>query len=338
MNDIRIEVVDWESCEALRDIRRAVFIDEQRVPVEEEWDDYDRTAVHFLMSAAGAPAGTARLLPDGHIGRVAILRSWRGKGLGEKLMRAVMEHACRLGMQVLALSAQTQALDFYRRLGFRICSNEYMEAGIPHHAMILDGLGQDAAELPPIEFQSPGRFPIHNPDEDATRYRSPLKHPLGSYDQTLDIDERNALAVACDMVLQARRRLLIHAADLAQWLFQRRDFIDCCEQAIAAQSRLRICVLVQEIRDDLLAGHSLVRLMQRFPSFCEVRRQHPDLPRDPRVYLVADDSGIIMLPRATIRSGFACYASSDQVRRWSNTFDDLWSSSQTDLALRRLSL
>jgi predicted GNAT family N-acyltransferase len=338
MSDIRIEVVDWNGCETLREIRREVFIDEQQVPIDEEWDAYDNSAIHFLMRVDGEPAGTARLLSDGHIGRVAILRRWRGQGLGEALMRAVMDHARDSGMTVLALSAQTHALDFYRQLGFRVCSNEYIEAGIPHHAMILDTFGQVETDLPPLEFESPGRFDIHNPPDDRARYASKLSHRLGQHDQLIEIDEDNALDNACSMALQARRQLLIYGVDLAQWLFHRRDFIDCCEQVITAQPRFRIRVLAQEIRDDLLSGHSLVRLMQRFPSFCEVRRQHPDLPRDAQLYLVADDSGILMFPRATIRNGFARYASPDQARRWSRSFNELWDSSRSDPALRRLSL
>lgn len=176
MSDVRIDIVDWDSCQPLRDIRREVFIDEQQVPAEEEWDNYDATAVHFLMSVDGEPAGTARLLPDGHIGRVAIVRRWRGKGLGDDLMRRVMDHAREKGMTILALSAQTQALDFYTRLGFRVCSNEYIEAGIPHHAMILDTLQQSSsqAELPPIEFESPGQFTISNPPGTARALRIPI--------------------------------------------------------------------------------------------------------------------------------------------------------------------
>src|SRR5690606_28043988 len=107
-----IEVVDWHSCDSVRDIRRAVFIDEQRVPADEEWDADDTGAVHFLMSADGQPVGTARLLPDGHIGRVAIMRDWRGHGLGQALMLEVMKHARRVGIDALKLSAQTHALAF----------------------------------------------------------------------------------------------------------------------------------------------------------------------------------------------------------------------------------
>ncbi len=338
-NDSRIEVVDWHSCESIRDIRRAVFIDEQRVPADEEWDADDAGAVHFLMSTDGHPVGTARLLPDGHIGRVAIMRDWRGHGLGQALMLEVIRHARRAGIDALALSAQTHALEFYRRLGFVIDSDEYLEAGIPHRHMVWRNDDAISDELEPIEFTSPGRFAIHNPDEPA-RARPVSRQPqrLGIEPEMLDINEHDALQHACNLVLQARRSLTLYAPDQALWLFNQREFVACCEEMIVNNSKARIRVLVQDVSKELLLGHSLVRLMHRFPSFCEVRRQHPDLARDPQVHLLVDDAGILMLPKATMRSGFVRYNSRDQVRRYSGRFDELWSSSQTDPALRRFLL
>lgn len=107
---------------------------------------------------------------------------------------------------------------------------------------------------------------------------------------------------------------------------------------IVSNSKACIRVLVQDVSKELLLGHSLVRLMHRFPSFCEIRRQHPDLARDPQVHLLVDDAGILMLPKAIMRSGFVRYNSRDQVRRYSGRFDELWSSSLTDPALRRFLL
>ena len=136
MSDVQISVVDWGSTPALRDIRTCVFVDEQKVAPELEWDDLDATtATHFLLTLDGVPAGTARLLPDGHIGRVALLPPARGKGLGQQLMRAVMQHAQQAGLRQLELSAQTHALGFYESLGFAACSEVYLEAGIPHRSM-----------------------------------------------------------------------------------------------------------------------------------------------------------------------------------------------------------
>ncbi|QIB52201.1 GNAT family N-acetyltransferase [Pseudomonas sp. OIL-1] len=339
-NDVRIEVADWLSCESLRDIRRAVFIDEQCIPADEEWDADDAVSVHFLMRVKGEPAGTARLLPDGHIGRVAIMRDWRGTGLGRALMLAVMEHARGAGMDTLRLSAQTYALDFYRGLGFVVDSGEYLEAGIPHHRMICrSGINSASDEMAPIDFISPGRFEIHNPQE-PTRPDSEYPQPqrLGIDPDLVPVDEQNALQHACNLALQARRSLTIYAADQALWLFNQRAFIESCKPLITCNPRARIRVLVQDVGKDLLNGHSIVGLMHRFPSFCEVRRQHPDLAPDPRVFMLADDAGLLLLPKATMRNGFVRYNSRDQVRRHGGRFDELWATSQTDPALRRFLL
>lgn len=121
MTEPLVQVVEWSRTPALRDIRQCVFVDEQQVPAELEWDAHDTDATHFLLNVEGRPLGTARLLADGHIGRVALLAEARGQGLGELLMRAVMAHA----------------LGFYQRLGFSVCSEEYLDAGIPHRDMCL---------------------------------------------------------------------------------------------------------------------------------------------------------------------------------------------------------
>lgn len=137
MTEPLVQVVEWSRTPALRDIRQRVFVDEQQVPAELEWDAHDTDATHFLLTVEGRPLGTARLLADGHIGRVALLAKARGQGLGELLMRAVMAHARSMGLPRLELSAQTHALGFYQRLGFSVCSEEYLDAGIPHRDMCL---------------------------------------------------------------------------------------------------------------------------------------------------------------------------------------------------------
>jgi len=140
MNNLDIRLADWDSTPALRDIRQIVFIDEQQVPPELEWDADDAHATHFLLTADEQPVGTARLLDDGRIGRVALLPQARGKGLGRQLMLAVMQHARQQGMTQLRLSAQTHALDFYRQLGFVPCSEVYLDAGIPHQSMTWEAI------------------------------------------------------------------------------------------------------------------------------------------------------------------------------------------------------
>jgi len=137
MPEFRIVTTDWRSDrQRLSRIRRAVFIEEQRVPEELEWDDDDADAIHLLaVDADDTPIGCARLLPDGHIGRMAVLQSWRGKGVGRALLQKALEVARAQGHAIVRLSAQTHASGFYRRHGFIAQGDEYLEAGIPHLAM-----------------------------------------------------------------------------------------------------------------------------------------------------------------------------------------------------------
>ncbi|MDO5727576.1 MAG: GNAT family N-acetyltransferase [Bowdeniella nasicola] len=127
-----------------RDIRYHVFVREQQVPLVLEVDARDEKAVHVLLCADGQPIGTGRLLSDPHqdhichLGRVALLRAWRGRGYGAALMRALaaeVDHVVPRGERprVLALSAQCYAIGFYEKLGYRLTETpRYLDAGIWH--------------------------------------------------------------------------------------------------------------------------------------------------------------------------------------------------------------
>jgi len=120
-----------------RQVRDAVFVEEQKVPRDIEWDEYDSSSRHVIArDSDGGAIGTGRLLPDGHIGRMAVLADWRGKGVGRALLERLLEGARLRGHPHLALHAQTQASGFYRRFGFVEEGPEFMEAGIPHRTMV----------------------------------------------------------------------------------------------------------------------------------------------------------------------------------------------------------
>lgn len=122
-------------------LRRVVFIEEQGVSEADEIDDLDDQAIHLVATDAGKPVGTARLLTDGDtgkIGRVCVLESARGTGLGAALIRAaVAEFRAMPGIARVRLGAQTHALGFYERLGFTPTGPDYIDAGIPHRDMVL---------------------------------------------------------------------------------------------------------------------------------------------------------------------------------------------------------
>ncbi len=139
MSKVHVRLADWHKDNAaLRRIREAVFINEQSVAPELEWDSEDSQAIHFLALEDDYPIGTARLLSDGHIGRASVLLDWRGLKVGERLMQAAIAEAEQRGLRQQRLSAQVHATAFYERLGFRIVSDEYLEAGIPHVDMLRE--------------------------------------------------------------------------------------------------------------------------------------------------------------------------------------------------------
>jgi predicted GNAT family N-acyltransferase len=134
-----VNAVDWQAANAaLEEIRRCVFIDEQAVPESLEWDGLDEDAIHVLAcDSKGYPIGCGRLLPEGRIGRMAVLSGWRGKGVGSALLQALLEIARGCGMAEVRLSAQITAVPFYEKAGFTVRGKIYMDAGISHQDMVL---------------------------------------------------------------------------------------------------------------------------------------------------------------------------------------------------------
>lgn len=140
MIEPQLGLADWYTPAdqaALRLIRTRVFIEEQQVPEALEWDDHDAEATHFLVYVHQQAIGCARLLADGHVGRVALLPHWRRQGIGHRLLCFILATARQRGLPHLMLAAQTHATCFYQALGFEVCSSPYLDAGILHVDMEL---------------------------------------------------------------------------------------------------------------------------------------------------------------------------------------------------------
>lgn len=144
VDETRIEINSWQVLgEAAQAVRHAVFVEEQRIPAELERDPADAGCVHAVaFDVDGQPVGTGRLLPlpDGvmKLGRLAVLRSWRGRGVGQALLQALLDAACGQGAREVMLHAQQSAASFYLEAGFQPRGEEFMEAGIPHLEMVLE--------------------------------------------------------------------------------------------------------------------------------------------------------------------------------------------------------
>jgi predicted GNAT family N-acyltransferase len=133
---LRIDLMPWRDAreEASR-IRFAVFVEEQGVPQEIEIDERDAGCIHALARLEGRAVGTGRLLPDAHLGRMAVLRECRGMGVGSRILESLVQHARGRGDREIVLSAQVHAMPFYARHGFSPLGPVYEEAGIPHQDM-----------------------------------------------------------------------------------------------------------------------------------------------------------------------------------------------------------
>ena len=125
---------------ALASIRKKVFIEEQKVPEELEWDEFDELCIHVLVTNhQNNPIATGRIKPDGHIGRMAVLKEYRNTGIGTAILKELIKsaHNNHQGKHLtkVYLHAQTTAIPFYEKQGFISCSDEFMDANIPHKTM-----------------------------------------------------------------------------------------------------------------------------------------------------------------------------------------------------------
>lgn len=134
----RVQSGHWDKLEQdAKFIRKQVFIIEQNIPEEEEWDDQDMISDHFVVYDQDQPIATARLLQNNSVGRVAVLKAYRGQGIGRMIMLEIIRQVHQQDRKFLQLSSQVHAISFNEKLGFSIQGDAYDECGIPHIKMQL---------------------------------------------------------------------------------------------------------------------------------------------------------------------------------------------------------
>ena len=138
LDSLQISLGRWEKdSAAIREVRNTVFTVEQGISKSLDFDGRDPECVHVLARLGdGESIGTARMLPDGHVGRIAVHKSWRGRGIGTRLVEYLIEVARDRGFAEIYLHSQAQAAEFYTRLGFEARGEPFMEAGIEHVLMV----------------------------------------------------------------------------------------------------------------------------------------------------------------------------------------------------------
>ena len=119
-------------------LRTQVFVEEQKVSASLEADGRDPDCLHVKALIDGVIIGTGRLLPDGYIGRMCVLEKFRSRGIGSLMLKNLVQQATDSGHKLVTLNSQSSAIPFYRKFGFIIKSDEFIEAGIPHQRMDLN--------------------------------------------------------------------------------------------------------------------------------------------------------------------------------------------------------
>lgn len=303
-------------------IRQKVFVEEQNVPPELEWDDTDEIADHFLaVLPDNTPVGAARLFSTlgetGHIGRMAILPEFRGRGIGEAMLQHLITESAGQ-YQELKLSAQQHAVAFYQRAGFHVCSELYEDAGIPH---------LDMRCLAPVLLKA---------QADSERLRPML---LGEDTQSWRFDnERSMLDLMDSMVGQAGQRLWLYDRVLDHDLYDRHRFRELVS-GLARRHRLsEIRLLIHDDQPLIKRRHQLVELMRRLPSRIELRLINRDYPHEDQPFMLADRQGVVLRHDFTQPSGFAGFADSGRVKLLSENFQRMWGAGRSSLELRELPL
>lgn len=302
MTTTEIRPVAWASHgDLLAEIRREVFIDEQGVPPDLEWDGLDPTATHWLALVDAQPVGTVRLLGDGHVGRMAVRQPWRGQGVGRALMTAVLDHG-RQSQHELFLHAQVDAIPFYERLGFAAEGPVFQDAGIPHRTMRL-ALG------PRRLGQHSGRFAV-----------------------------ADRAAVALELAQQATRQLRLLSNELEPALYDSDAFATALSALARGHRNSEIRLLVLDGRTIAQRGHRLLTLQRRLPSAIRIRRLTLGETEVPENFLIADSSGLLCFDVREPQRAWADFHNVPVAENYRSRFDDWWYRAEEDPELRQLSL
>lgn len=302
--------------DALRLVRETVFVEEQNVPLEEEWDDLDPQCEHVLaLDLERRPIGTGRLTPARKIGRMAVMKDWRGRGVGEALLLALMERARARGWDEVCLHAQVSAEGFYARAGFVPEGEHFWEAGIEHVTM--------RRAIAPL----PGR------PEGLGARPGPPSQP---------VREIESLAEAVDatvaIIESAPRSMVIYSREGDLPLLGNTRVIDALRVALTAHRDATLRVILQQT-EGLGPSHPLIALSQRLASRIELRSPvDPVDRREPGAWIAAERGGFLYRPLANRFSGEASPMAPARAQQLISSFDPVFERCEPCTEFRALGL
>lgn len=323
--NLRFRKYSWQLAPAqVREIRQRVFIREQSVPPELEWDDTDEIADHYLaVLPDNTPVATARLFTSleetAHIGRMAVLPEYRGRGIGEALLQhLIRDNALRYPR--FELSAQVHAVNFYHRCGFHICSDTYDDAGIPH---------VDMRCLAPMTL-------VQAMDEEA-HGQTPLL--LGQDGQAWRFESEPQLIPLLDSVAgQASRCIWIYDRLLEHSLYDRFTLREILSGLARRHRASEVRILIHDDKPLVKRRHSLVELIRRLPSHMTLKLVNPDYPVEDSAFLLADSDGLVYRHDAGQPAGFAGFSHAGRVRQLTEAYQRMWAVARPSIELRDLPL
>ena len=248
----QVEAIEYATGLAeLRAVRETVFVHEQQVPLEEEWDALDPLCRHVIArDESGLPIGTGRLTPEHRIGRMAVLAEWRGQGVGDALLAALMAEARKQGWPVVSLNAQVSAEAFYARQGFIPEGERFMEAGIEHQSMRRALTGSTAVE-----------------------------------------NLAGAIAATTAVVTQARRQLRIYSRELDPGLLDNATVLGALRRFSTRNSGGEARILLQDAAAPQHTLAPLLSLAQRLPSVFALREVREPVDKAYASAFIANDVG-----------------------------------------------
>jgi predicted GNAT family N-acyltransferase len=311
--DITISRIDFtENAEEVRLIRRRVFIEEQRVPESEEWDEFDLhpETVHLLaQTASGSSAAYLRVvfLPDDQvkITRLAVYKAFRKKGIAHLLLKHAIKRALKNRPRSIFLNAQIDAISLYEKLGFVQEGVDFMEAGILHKKMrfqnaALESIYEDSVE----RLDSADAFVQH-----AT--------------QCLDL---------------SHRQVLISSTELRKDIYEDAHFVEALSAFVRRDSKARVKILLSDSATLQQGNTGMLRLIRRLPSKIELRLLDKDTDAFEH-FICCDRRHLIYFNDEQSLSGFCCYRSAPESQAIEEKFDHAWNqNSETDPNLRQFSI
>ncbi len=315
LQNFHVEMVDWsreDQRAALLELRQTVFVQEQGVPEERERDGLDGDCRHVLArDDAGQPIGCGRISPAHKIGRMAVLQTWRGQGVGLALLRELMAYARAAGWSEVTLDAQVSAIGFYEREGFVAHGEEFEDAGLPHRAMRLALSGSDGREaLPPRDI---GALPAGTRSEGA--------------------------AARLQLLGDARHRLAIYLPILGNDSYASTEELDQLRRIAISGRGAQIRILLHDPAGALRNDHRLIALAQRLPSSIQVRMpvEEADLAYV-SAYLLNDVGGYLFLPEADRPQGRAARDDRASLAPLQQHFNEVWDRAERASVLQTLNI